>query len=426
MKYRILSTFILPMLILVLISVLINITGLDITFQKIFYSGNTGWFLKDAQPWKFIYHYGNLPALFISLLALIILALNSYKSKLNKYAKRSLYLLLVMAVGPGLMINSVLKDNWGRPRPRNITDFGGKHKFEQVLTIDPESTGKSFPCGHASMGFYFFVFYYLFRKRKNKLAATSLFFAIIWGGLIGFARIVQGGHFLSDVIWSGGVVFLVSALFYFLLKMETEPEFTRQLNIKTRNRRLLAVFSSFFIIVAVVIFSLATPYSKTKIYTLSQKIPQNKYVYTESEFDLLPSDISLKIGEEFKIDFKAGGFGFPGSKIKNKLRFSDLLENNNQISYKQTKSGFFTELEQENLIEIPANLVGDISIRSDQGNLKLYIPENSNWIIIPYDVETVLDSTDYLSKRREISHKHEHILQIGINLSLGSLEIITE
>jgi lipid A 4'-phosphatase len=38
--------------------------------------------------------------------------------------------------------------------------------------------------------------------------------AIIFGNLVGLARIVQGGHFLSDIIFSAIVVMGVNILLY--------------------------------------------------------------------------------------------------------------------------------------------------------------------------------------------------------------------
>ncbi|MEI9804295.1 MAG: hypothetical protein WDN48_07260 [Pseudolabrys sp.] len=34
-----------------------------------------------------------------------------------------------MALGPGLAVNVLLKDHWGRPRPIDVTQFGGMDKF---------------------------------------------------------------------------------------------------------------------------------------------------------------------------------------------------------------------------------------------------------------------------------------------------------
>jgi lipid A 4'-phosphatase len=43
------------------------------------------------------------------------------------------FLALVLIIGPGLLANSTLKDNWGRPRPIQITEFGGPGAFAPAL-----------------------------------------------------------------------------------------------------------------------------------------------------------------------------------------------------------------------------------------------------------------------------------------------------
>ena len=34
-----------------------------------------------------------------------------------------------LALGPGIVVNVILKDNSGRPRPMYVTEFGGREKF---------------------------------------------------------------------------------------------------------------------------------------------------------------------------------------------------------------------------------------------------------------------------------------------------------
>jgi membrane-associated PAP2 superfamily phosphatase len=41
--------------------------------------------------------------------------------------------------------------------------------------------------------------------------------------LIGFVRIAQGGHFFTDVLWSAAIVWLISALLYYLMALHKEP-----------------------------------------------------------------------------------------------------------------------------------------------------------------------------------------------------------
>jgi lipid A 4'-phosphatase len=44
-----------------------------------------------------------------------------------------LYLLGSFLIGPGLISNLLLKDNWGRPRPNSIQQFAGTAWFSDAI-----------------------------------------------------------------------------------------------------------------------------------------------------------------------------------------------------------------------------------------------------------------------------------------------------
>ena len=44
-------------------------------------------------------------------------------------AEAVLFLIGTLAVGPGLLTNTLLKDHWGRARPIDVTEFGGASRF---------------------------------------------------------------------------------------------------------------------------------------------------------------------------------------------------------------------------------------------------------------------------------------------------------
>src|SRR5438132_14308343 len=52
--------------------------------------------------------------------------------------RAAVLLIATLALAPGLMANVILKDNWGRPRPPEITEFNGPEKF--VPWWDPRGT----------------------------------------------------------------------------------------------------------------------------------------------------------------------------------------------------------------------------------------------------------------------------------------------
>jgi lipid A 4'-phosphatase len=40
-----------------------------------------------------------------------------------------IFLVAALAIGPGIVVNTVLKDHWGRARPYQIEEFGGARQF---------------------------------------------------------------------------------------------------------------------------------------------------------------------------------------------------------------------------------------------------------------------------------------------------------
>lgn len=137
----------------------------------------------------------------------------------------TLFLLLSLAIGPGLLVNIVLKDNWGRPRPATITQFGGAIDYRPpVIPGGPCPKNCSFPSGHASLGFWVLAPALLTPARWRRRAVGG---ALFFGLFIGLIRIAQGGHFLSDVLYAGIVTCAVTHILYRLLilpSMDRSPE----------------------------------------------------------------------------------------------------------------------------------------------------------------------------------------------------------
>jgi lipid A 4'-phosphatase len=115
-------------------------------------------------------------------------------------ARAALFLVVSLVLGPGLLVNMVLKDHWARPRPGMVTDFGGNMTFRPWW--DPRGTcadNCSFVSGETSSAVW--------------LAAPALLVPLPWryAALAGVAvyatgiavmRLLLGGHFLSDVLFA--------------------------------------------------------------------------------------------------------------------------------------------------------------------------------------------------------------------------------
>jgi lipid A 4'-phosphatase len=103
-------------------------------------------------------------------------------------------------LGPGLLIEGVFKNVVGRPRPVQVFEFGGTDQYKGPFHVGPApSTHKSFVSSHAAAGFALMSLGLtcspLWRRRW-------LLIGIVAGGVIGAGRMMQGGHFLSDIIFA--------------------------------------------------------------------------------------------------------------------------------------------------------------------------------------------------------------------------------
>jgi lipid A 4'-phosphatase len=154
----------------------------------------------------FIYDYGERPAQVAALFGLL--------AYLFRAKKEGLYLFLTLVIGAFLINEAALKNHWGRPRPRQVIEFGGKQPFRPYyspnLFAQPEPS-KSFPCGHCTAGFYFFTLAFL-GKRRRSLYLAGMALSLIFGSLLGLTRIAQGGHFFSDVVFGMLVMYWTAKL----------------------------------------------------------------------------------------------------------------------------------------------------------------------------------------------------------------------
>lgn len=121
----------------------------------------------------------------------------------------------------GLFFNLILKNMFHRPRP-------------QFLPLVHETTF-SFPSGHAMNSFVFYIslYYFIFRKTKNKnlrIALSTISMILVL--CIGISRVYLGAHYPSDVIagylagliWFGMVLLFKKLLLFFRLFKEYEFE----------------------------------------------------------------------------------------------------------------------------------------------------------------------------------------------------------
>jgi len=209
-----------PAAVLALVPVLAWTTPLDTALARLFYDGS-GWPVGQSAPFDFAYHYGQHLGFLPALAALAVLLAGLCRPKLAKWRRGAAFLLLLLAIGPGLLVNVVFKEGWNRPRPREIAEFGGQYSYQAPFVMGEDASGKkSFASGHAAMAFFFLAPYFILLARNRRAGLFWLSFGIAWGLFVGAARIAQGAHWFSDVIWSFGMVYFAGYALARLLRLD--------------------------------------------------------------------------------------------------------------------------------------------------------------------------------------------------------------
>lgn len=179
---------------------------LDLAITGLFWNETEGFVYRQNAFVLFMYKGFWVVTRVLIPLLLIALAASWYHQFARHHRKHTVFLLLVLLIGPGLIVHG-LKDHWDRGRPRHVEEFGGSKTFSPPFLISDQCERNcSFPSGHAAQGFFFMALGWVFGRRW------------FWiGMLIGIAastgRVLQGGHFFSDVVTSGFIVFFTCRVF---------------------------------------------------------------------------------------------------------------------------------------------------------------------------------------------------------------------
>ena len=188
---------------------------IDLAISRWFYVSGHGFIWGDLLPVVLLYR--TVPWITWAVLALAATAtvwLLFVDRPLWQLDRKSLvFLIASMALGPGLVANTLLKDHWGRARPTQIEAFGGTQRFTPAPLPAVECANNcAFVSGHAALGFSLVAFAFLLPRGSRRRSATAATLGL--GAVIGLGRIVQGAHFLSDVVFAGLLVYGITALLY--------------------------------------------------------------------------------------------------------------------------------------------------------------------------------------------------------------------
>lgn len=200
-------------------ALLVAYDGIDLGVARLFYVPGEGFPADSQSP----YHAAIRVMVRVigwsagvSLLAALLWRVALGRRLLGVSRQTVIYLFLALALGPGLLVNSILKEYWGRARPSQIVEFGGDKAYTPPLVVaDQCAHNCSFVSGDAAVGFVFVALGFAARRRAWRAAGFAAGLGL--GSLIGYTRIAQGGHFFSDILFCAVFMLAVAWLLYDLI-----------------------------------------------------------------------------------------------------------------------------------------------------------------------------------------------------------------
>ena len=353
----------------------------DIAAARWFYSPAAAdhWPLGRQFPWTLLYRSAGWITAGLVALGLGALA-GSLTAARRRWRRYAVLLLLAVALGPGLLANGVFKDHWQHPRPRDLTEFGGTQHYVPSPLMGDEA-GASFPCGHCTVGFLYATGWWVWKRRRPRLAAASLATGLLLGALLGVGRMAAGAHFLSDVIWSALLAFAIVHLLSYKLprlassELAAPPGGPAQVPAAVvapdgRGQRIttLAALAGG---VAVLLALFAMPHGTA----LTARVPLASLPgpphILEVEADAANIRIVLVDGPaaELTIDGELHGFGLPLSRLGAHLEV--LAQPQPRLRYRIEARGWLTDVDGLATLAVPANAFERVIVNVGRGNIQV-------------------------------------------------------
>ena len=346
-------------------------TPLDFAAGRLFYRPDAlnHWPLADRLPWSVLYRAAPWITASLVLAGLAALAAGALRRR-EAWRRSGAFVLLTVVIGPGIVINTVFKDHWDRPRPRETIQFGGALHYAPA-PLRGES-GASFPCGHCSVGFLYGLGWWLWRRRRPALARLSLIAGLTAGSALGLGRMAAGGHFLSDVIWSALLAFAVAHVLYFhVLCLPAHDATTTAAPATAAAARLqlavtiVAALGGVAVLTALFVTAHGTP--------LAAEIPFSSLPRSPRVFRVVARTADVEIAlvdaptDRVSVTGELHGFGFPGSRLTARTQFDP--EPVPTLTYRIEQRGWFTDLSGSAFIRVPATSLEKVIVTLTRGNV---------------------------------------------------------
>ncbi len=213
-------------LIIVTSAIFLAFPGIDLWFSNLFY--DNGFLVGQLKAFVYLRDFWRDMTAVIAIALVVVLVIKliwPYRRSLLK-PRDIVFILSTLAIGPGIVTNLIFKDNWGRPRPYQVIDFGGHDPFVGVWQITHYcSRNCSFVSGEGSSSMWLLTLAVLLPARWRPTGVRVLLAA---GAIFSLNRVAFGAHFLSDVVLAWWITLTVIAVQYRLFYVSPPAALTNE------------------------------------------------------------------------------------------------------------------------------------------------------------------------------------------------------
>ena len=187
---------------------------------------------------------------------------------------------------------------------------------------------------------------------------------------MGVSRMVAGGHFASDVVWSAGIVWIVALTGLYLFRAD-KPYVPVEVSEKERKRKARWATLLIGILLPVITAGIvvATPYISQK--HLLVGLADIKIAHTSvMEADVLDATVHITGDTCFRADYRVNAFGFPNSKIRGRYTAGDTGR------YQVQVMGWYTEIRNNLTLGFPLSDSIHFMVKVNRGKIFCNLPES--------------------------------------------------
>lgn len=350
----------LPFSALLLLTVFFTIFDLDRSISDNFYRPGEGWFLAKQPLWFWLHKKGTIPGIVLAVASLLAWLLSYYTPNLKNWRKPCLVVVLTAVLAAGLLVNAILKQYWGRPRPSQTIEYGGQWEYRPVFPPGIPGKGASFPCGHCTMGFLFLATV-AFHRRSKILAVAGVSTGLVLGGLLSAARVVQGAHFASDTIWSFGLVGMTAAALMIWLPETDEDSAATESGGRSGAKRIcLTIATVLAILIMAGGFLTRRPFYMTRSYPVTlPAVVETLNIQIDRE----PERLTVRYADQSQamLQVDAHGFGWIKFNYRQNMK-SQLVADTLETKLVIEAESYFAELDHALTLTLPAARRGTLEL----------------------------------------------------------------